>query len=297
MRIEQVRGWVCSGGRLALLFVLCLPWTRDVTVTIPAGASGANPTANVSWVAVSILPPGSTSQRVLRLVVQPNPSTTSQRTAQVQYAGGTLRVDQSLTFNDSLVAIAYNTETANNEVHSVSTVDGTSTFLLAFRFPSGAWTGGFTSEFEGALFLRDAGPNNAWLRYDRRSNTIANFRINRPYEGSNGAFQDFYSFPPPGKETIAKRTDGSIHIGTNSLITVEDNGTQKLFKISTDPNEKTNLLTGILNFEDGTNYAYLCNEMTKLVGVSRFCGSQRRLPIWQVHAFEVHQVFSGFDLR
>ena len=50
-----------------------------------------------------------------------------------------------------------------------------------------------------------------------------------------------------------------------------DNGTQKFFKISTDPNEKTNLLTGTLNFEDGTNYAYLCNEMTKLVGVSRFC--------------------------
>jgi len=80
----------------------------------------------------------------------------------------------------------------------------------------------------------------------------------------------YWIFTEIFKTTPAAGDGKTMRNATHKLLDF-DNGTQKLFKISTDPNEKTNLLTGTLNFEDGTNYAYLCNEMTKLVGVSRFC--------------------------
>lgn len=50
-----------------------------------------------------------------------------------------------------------------------------------------------------------------------------------------------------------------------------DNGTQKFYNLELDPQEKTDLIPNKLNEIDGSNYAYLCQEMTKLVGISRFC--------------------------
>ena len=50
-----------------------------------------------------------------------------------------------------------------------------------------------------------------------------------------------------------------------------DAGSEELYKLSTDPGESTNLITGVLSQEDLTNYIYLCNEMTSLVGTSSFC--------------------------
>ena len=45
-----------------------------------------------------------------------------------------------------------------------------------------------------------------------------------------------------------------------------DNGTQKFFNLALDPTENNNLLNGTMSQEDITNYNYLCNEMTSLVG-------------------------------
>jgi len=50
-----------------------------------------------------------------------------------------------------------------------------------------------------------------------------------------------------------------------------DNGTQKFYRIATDPEESADLLTGILSAEDQQQYSALCTEMTNLVGISRFC--------------------------
>ena len=50
-----------------------------------------------------------------------------------------------------------------------------------------------------------------------------------------------------------------------------DNGTQRFYKIDTDTLETTNLLTRALNATETTNYNYLCNQMTNLVGTGGFC--------------------------
>ncbi|MFZ1749168.1 MAG: sulfatase-like hydrolase/transferase, partial [Saprospiraceae bacterium] len=50
-----------------------------------------------------------------------------------------------------------------------------------------------------------------------------------------------------------------------------DNGTQKFYHITSDPDEKVDLLTGNLNSIQQENYQYLCTEMTELVGINRFC--------------------------
>jgi arylsulfatase B len=50
-----------------------------------------------------------------------------------------------------------------------------------------------------------------------------------------------------------------------------DNGTEKFFNLTTDPNENTNLLLGTLNSTQSNNYTYLCNEMSNLVGTTAFC--------------------------
>lgn len=50
-----------------------------------------------------------------------------------------------------------------------------------------------------------------------------------------------------------------------------ENGTQQFYKISSDALEENDLLIGKMNAEATTNYNYLCNEMTKLVGKTGFC--------------------------
>ena len=88
------------------------------------------------------------------------------------------------------------------------------------------------------------------------------------------------------KATPASGDGKTMRNATHKLLDF-DNGTQKFFKISIDPNEKTNLLTGTLNFEDGINYAYLCNEMTKLVGISRFCDDNVSTPNLNISESEI----------
>jgi arylsulfatase A-like enzyme len=50
-----------------------------------------------------------------------------------------------------------------------------------------------------------------------------------------------------------------------------DNGTQKFFNLKNDPTENNDLLKKTLSNIELTNYNYLCNEMTKLIGTGGFC--------------------------
>lgn len=50
-----------------------------------------------------------------------------------------------------------------------------------------------------------------------------------------------------------------------------DNGTEEFYNLATDPDETNNLLTGTLNSGERSNYQYLCNEMTTLVGTGDLC--------------------------
>lgn len=52
-----------------------------------------------------------------------------------------------------------------------------------------------------------------------------------------------------------------------------DYGAEEFYNLITDPLERTNLLNGTLTPTDVSNYYYLCNEMTTLVGSTSFCQS------------------------
>lgn len=50
-----------------------------------------------------------------------------------------------------------------------------------------------------------------------------------------------------------------------------DYGKEEFYKLSVDPNESNNLLESSLSTTDITNYYYLCNELTNLVGSGTYC--------------------------
>jgi len=65
--------------------------------------------------------------------------------------------------------------------------------------------------------------------------------------------------------------DGKTMRNLNYKLIDFDNGTQKYFNLTNDPTENTDLLLRTLNQVEKDNYAYLCQEMTKLVGKGGFC--------------------------
>ena len=50
-----------------------------------------------------------------------------------------------------------------------------------------------------------------------------------------------------------------------------DYGAEEFYNLSTDPLETSNLLSGSMSATDISNYYYLCNQMTSLVGAGSFC--------------------------
>ncbi|MEI6408795.1 MAG: sulfatase-like hydrolase/transferase [Bacteroidota bacterium] len=50
-----------------------------------------------------------------------------------------------------------------------------------------------------------------------------------------------------------------------------DDGHEEFYQLATDPGETNNLMLGALNATQTTNYLYLCNEMSTLVGTGSFC--------------------------
>ncbi len=52
-----------------------------------------------------------------------------------------------------------------------------------------------------------------------------------------------------------------------------DDGHQEFYHLASDPGEMNNLLTGVLNATELSNYVYLCSEMTALVGSGSFCNA------------------------
>jgi hypothetical protein len=69
-----------------------------------------------------------------------------------------------------------------------------------------------------------------------------------------------------------------------------DNGTQKFYNLTLDPQESKDLLLGTLSATDKQHYSYLCDEMSKLVGINRFCdltGAGVKEPILPVGRWQV----------
>ncbi len=80
------------------------------------------------------------------------------------------------------------------------------------------------------------------------------------------AFTEVFKVP-----TVAG--DGKTIRNKNYKLLDFDNGTQKFFNLTEDPAENRNLLSGTMSLEDISNYNYLCNEMTSLVGKMLHCST------------------------
>ena len=79
-----------------------------------------------------------------------------------------------------------------------------------------------------------------------------------------------WSFSEVFKNTPAQ-FDGKTMRNEEFKLIDFDNGSQKFFNLINDPEEKNDLLLKVLTPIEQDNYAYLCQEMTKLIGKGGFC--------------------------
>ena len=161
---------------------------------------------------------------------------------------GLLSAQSTLTGTKSY-SIKFNDDKGKNEVYLVKD-DGTEEFLTDFEFPSGGWTptNSYADTKTGKLYLYDSGANvciaqcntpspvtrplteeeKGFVVYDPATNTIET-GVKKGY--SNGyVFQSVFALD----ELISEEDNGEIHIGENSLVTIEQDGKQQLY--ATDAN-------------------------------------------------------------
>ena len=181
--------------------------------------------------------------------------------------------------------VNYNASTSQNEIWAIYS-DGTDELVQSFVFPSGFWSAG-TSHVEedtGVLWLHDS--NGSYVVYDPSTDTLT---VNNTF-GSR-AYQNIFPTSvtdltiktttnasgetvtqvgtdqvtdSDGDTMISTETDADgdeeIHIGENSLITVEKDGVQQLWAENADGDaidinikEGTNLLIDGLNVAQEIN--------------------------------------------
>ena len=177
--------------------------------------------------------------------------------------------EESSQSNDAITyGVKYNPTTNKNEIYRAND-DGTETFLIAFEFPSGGWVpaNSFADAKTGKLFLWDSGggPNGVpsdedkgFVVYDPATNTIEKgvkkgykdvyqktfqsvLKIDDLIQNSTATDGDAISVigsnevvGANGNTLISEEENGEIHIGENSLVTVEKDGVQLLY--ATDAN-------------------------------------------------------------
>ena len=105
--------------------------------------------------------------------------------------------------------------------------DGTVTSLQEFEFSGITQGESFVNEYEGKFYV--AGPSS-YAVYDIKSNTIT-FE-ERP-EGSIVQRPNGWN----GEDVISQEANGEIHIGENSLVTVEQDGKQQLYATDANGNQ------------------------------------------------------------
>lgn len=93
-----------------------------------------------------------------------------------------------------------------------------------------------------------------------------------PIIKDNGASVRPWSFCEDFKLT-PDSTDGKAMRNMEYKLIQFDYGAQEFYHLSTDPGETSNLLNGALNATELSNYNYLCNEMTNLVGSGSYCNA------------------------
>jgi FtsP/CotA-like multicopper oxidase with cupredoxin domain/arylsulfatase A-like enzyme len=74
-------------------------------------------------------------------------------------------------------------------------------------------------------------------------------------------------------KTTTDSSDGKAIKNKNYKLIRFNDGRERFYHLSVDANELNNLLVGSMNLTDSINYAYLCNQLTSLVGIGVYCPS------------------------
>ena len=136
--------------------------------------------------------------------------------------------------------VKFNGETNKNEIYRIND-DGTETLLVDFEFPSGGWqsSNSYVNTKNGKLYLYDAGggpgggvteEERGFVVYDPATNTITKGVKDGYVTGFQATFNGVYALD----DLISEDASGEIHIGENSLVTIEQDGKQQLY--ATDAN-------------------------------------------------------------
>ena len=164
------------------------------------------------------------------------------------------------TWANEFLAVKYNGAIQKNEIWKVDTENQTQTKLAEIRFPSNGWQpqNSFLSEKTSELYMKNA--EGYFNVYDSKTNTFREILNDPAFDDFQGSFEipdkfidDVISTTSDdaeikidevnntvnidnaaiadgdGNNIIALKDDGAVHIGENSLITVEQDGVQKLY--------------------------------------------------------------------
>ena len=168
----------------------------------------------------------------------------------IVFISGILFADEINTYG-----IKFNNEEQKNEIWKVNS-DGTETLLKQFRFATNSWNpdNSFADAKTGKLYLWQSGTTKCipfgaiaaaeytcteltedekgFIVYDPSTDTITTGIKDGYKEGYQKTFQSVLKLD----ELISKEADGTVHIGEDSLVTVEENGVQQLY--ATDANDE-----------------------------------------------------------
>jgi len=136
---------------------------------------------------------------------------------------------------------------AGTNVHDLMKVnqsDGSETVLTSITLDqAGIQDSGYCDPYEGKCYVHQAGYNSIMNVYDIKANS---WSVARRSSGSSNKW-GITPYPHFGKDLIRKESDGSVHIGENSLVTQEVGGVQQLYATNSSGNQID------LNIKSGTN--------------------------------------------
>ena len=143
---------------------------------------------------------------------------------------------------DDFIFLKQNVGTTDYELYTYDSVTDVETLKQTFDFeksisgflPSGGFLPqlSFVDSYNSRIYLKEGGGNcggggsgscTGFMVYDYKNDTMTS--EGGLAKGQMAAFQ----IPWGGKDIVSETEDGSIHIGENSLVTIEENGAQSLY--------------------------------------------------------------------
>ena len=149
---------------------------------------------------------------------------------------------------DFFLGVKYNNVAKKNEIYKISQTTGEAILLKQFAFPSGFWQPGasFMDSYNGNLYLKDS--NGQYMQYNYINDTLTTTPV------MDSDFQTMFQTPWAGSGIVSEAADGSVHIGENSLVTIETDGKQQLYATNSSGDQiDINIKSGSNLLINGTN--------------------------------------------